>query len=196
MPGSSSNIAFMRQVTRAMETAGRGQIQTPKMSQDLSNTGSGIAAAFQPTLLSCSIPADSNAPEAGNMIHSLPPDSVTRDLLGLYFSNTGLLFPFIHEPSFFQEYDAMRSNTVPRVRRTWLGLLNIVLAMATSTSADPKKSPMVRRNESDVFYQRAYELCKKQMLRGANLETGTQAVKSHCLEYLIDVDSMQSSICS
>ena len=170
----------MRQITRAMEVAGRGQIQTPKMSQDLSHTDSGTATAgTQPAWLQYSFPSNSGAPDAGNMIYSLPPDSVTRELLGLYFSNTGLLFPFIHEPSFFQEYNAMRSDTVPHVRRTWLGLLNIVLAMATSTSADPQISPMVRRKESDVFYERAYELCKKQMLRGANLETGTQAVKLH-----------------
>ena len=169
----------MRQVTRAMETAGRGQFQTPKMSQDLSHTDNGTATASEAALLPRSIPSNSSAPETRNKFYSLPPDNVTRELLGLYFSNTGLLFPFIHEISFFQEYDALRCNAVPRVRRTWLGLLNMVLAMATSTSVDPGKSPTVRRKESDAFYQRAYELCKRQMLRGANLETGKWAVRSY-----------------
>ena len=162
-----------------METAGRGQFQTPKMSQDLSHTNDGTATAAESVFLPRSTHSMSSAPETGNKIYSLPPDDVTRELLGLYFSNTGLLFPFIHETSFLQEYDALRRNAVPHVRRTWLGLLNMVLAMASSTSVDPKKSPIVRRKESDAFYQRAYELCKRQMLRGANLETGKWAVRSY-----------------
>ena len=172
MPGSTSNIAFMRHITRAMEATGHGQLHTPNASEDLAHIDNGIVSVSRPASPPGSSPSRLNTFEAGRSIHILPPDNETRDLLRLYFSNTGLLFPFIHETSFFQEYEAMRSETVPRVRRTWLGLLNMVLAMATITSADPEKSSTVRRKESDVFYQRALELCKRQMLRGASLETG------------------------
>ncbi|KAL2353853.1 fungal-specific transcription factor domain-containing protein, partial [Cryomyces antarcticus] len=169
--GSSSNIAFMRRITRAMKAAGRVQLHTPNMSEDLSHIDNGVVSVSRPASLPGSSPPESKALEASRRIHNLPPEHETRDLLRRYFSNTGLLFPFIHEVSFFQEYEAMQSEPVPKVRRTWLGLLNMVLAMATSTLADPEKSSTVRRKESDVFYQRAYELCKGQILQGASLET-------------------------
>jgi Fungal specific transcription factor domain len=168
----------MRHITRAMEATGRGQLQTPNMSEDLSHIDNGIVSVSRQVSVPGFSPPESRVLEAGKAIHGLPPDNETRDLLRRYFSNTGLLFPFIHESSFIQEYDAMRSETIPRVRRTWLGLLNMVLAMATSTSADPEKSSTVRRKESDVFYQRGYELCKRQVLRGASLETGWWPVRS------------------
>lgn len=162
----------MRHITRAMEATGRGQLHTPSMTEEISHIDNGIVSVSRPASLPGASPAVTKVPEAGRGIYYLPPDNETRDLLRCYFSNTGLLFPFIHEPTFFQEYDAMRSERFLRVRRTWLGLLNMVLAMASSTWADSKKSAGVRRREADVFYQRAYELCRRQMLRGASLETG------------------------
>jgi hypothetical protein len=173
--GSSSNIAFMRHITRSMEATGRGQLHTPSMNEDLSHIDNGIVSVSRPVSLPSSSPPQTKFLEAGRGIYCLPPDNETRDLLRRYFSNTGLLFPFIHEPTFFQEYEDMRSETIPKVRRTWLGLLNMVLAMASSTSADFERPAAVRRRESDVFYQRAHELCRRQMLRGASLETGMWA---------------------
>ena len=162
----------MRYITRAMDAAGRGQLHAPNMSEDLSHIDNGIVSVSRPASLPGSTPPQIKASEAGKRIHILPPENETRVLLRRYFSNTGLLYPFIHEISFLQEYETMQSEPSPKVRRTWLGLLNMVLAMATGTSADSEKSSTVRRDESDVFYQRAYELCKRQMLRGASLETG------------------------
>lgn len=105
-------------------------------------------------------------------IYHLPSEFETRELMRRYFSNTGLLFPYIHEPTFLETYELMKADNFTQVRRTWLGLLNMILAMASSTSASSDKSSTNLRLESDVFYQRAYELCKRQMLRGTSLETG------------------------
>lgn len=163
----------MRHITRAMEATGHGQLHTPITNEDVSHIDNGIVSVSRPVSPPGSSPPQPRFLEAGRGIYCLPPDNDTRDLLSRYFSNTGLLFPFIHEPSFLQEYEAMRSETAPKVRRTWLGLLNMVLAMASSTSADSEKPAAERRRESDIFYQRAYELCRRQMLRGASLETGT-----------------------
>lgn len=59
-----------------------------------------------------------------------------------------------------------------RVRRTWLGLLNMVLAMATIAAIPGSASADARIKESDVFYQRGVGLCGSEILRGTTLEVG------------------------
>lgn len=58
------------------------------------------------------------------------------------------------------------------VRRTWLGLLNMILAMATITAVPDGSKADTRIAESDVFYQRGLGLCGSEILRGATLEVG------------------------
>lgn len=59
-----------------------------------------------------------------------------------------------------------------KVRRTWLGLLNMILAMATITRAPGNADADTRISESDVFYQRGLALCGSEILRGTTLEVG------------------------
>ena len=102
-------------------------------------------------------------------LYTLPPENETLDLLLQYFSDTGLLFPYIHKETFLETYAEMRQKT--QIRRTWLGLLNIVLALATSTRRGGLSAEK-RAEESDVYYRRAFGLCDKQMMRGTSLEVG------------------------
>jgi len=115
-------------------------------------------------------PRDRNDNVGANL---LPPHAETLELIRAYFSNTGLLFPFIHEETFLATYEEMRSqNFTAKLRRTWLGLLNMILAMAVCTTGWAEDTAKYRAEQSDVFYRRAKELCKTQMLRGTTLETG------------------------
>lgn len=103
----------------------------------------------------------------------LPSEAVTRELIAQYFSNTGLLYPYIHEPSFFKEYDELVANGFKKARRTWLALLHIVLAMSSSTLVVDTKEERQKRNlESSLFYARAVKLCDLQTLQVTSLETG------------------------
>jgi hypothetical protein len=45
----------------------------------------------------------------------------------------GLLFPYIYPPVFLETYHQMVQENFTGVRRTWLGLLNMILAMSTIT---------------------------------------------------------------
>jgi len=105
-------------------------------------------------------------------IYILPPELKTRDLITRYFSNTGLLFPYLHEQAFLETYDQMKNDNFKRVRRTWLGLLNMVLALATSTTVQSDLTAKIRAADSDVYYERALQLCEKQLMRGTSLEVG------------------------
>lgn len=103
----------------------------------------------------------------------LPPDHETQRLLRCYFSNTGMLFPFIHEQSFFETYDRVRSDNFRKdVRRTWLGLLNMILAMAVCTASWADESASEQFQQSEIYFRRGQELCKSQILRGTTLEMG------------------------
>ncbi|KUM58158.1 hypothetical protein ACN42_g9007 [Penicillium freii] len=56
-----------------------------------------------------------------------------------------------------------------KIRRTWLGLLNMMLAMVKITA--PSEEPAEQRiAAADVFYKRALGLCGKEMLRGTTVE--------------------------
>lgn len=103
----------------------------------------------------------------------LPPPRETLRLIDDYFSNTGLLFPFVQSDDFLATYHKVAATNFTKVRRSWLGLLNMILAMATSTGYPSEMSYEQRRVESTVFYQRAMMLCEKQIRFGASLETGT-----------------------
>ena len=109
-------------------------------------------------------------------IYILPPEIITRDLITRYFSNTGLLFPYLHEQAFLETYAQMKNDKFQKVRRTWLGLLNMVLALATSTTVQSNLAAKKRAVDSDVYYQRALQLCEKQLMRGTSLEVGTWLV--------------------
>ena len=133
----------------------------------------GIVSASRPASPASTQSTTARNAELKVAIYHLPSETETRALMRGYFSNTGLLFPYIHEPTFLETYEHMKADNFKQVRRTWLGLLNMILAMASSTSAcSDESTTKTRLQESEVFYQRAHELCKRQMIRGSSLETG------------------------
>lgn len=109
---------------------------------------------------------------AGANIYALPSEERTWSLIQQYFLKTGQLLPFIHEPSFCKTYLQMKNERFRAVRRTWLGLLNIILAIAASLSAKDDIPVDKRIQESDIYYQRANGLCDRDSKRNASLEMG------------------------
>lgn len=113
----------------------------------------------------------------GTLEHSLdylhlPPDGEMDALVLHFFSDTGALFPFVHGPSFKETYELVKRNSFRRARRSWLGLLNAILAMATVTSASWNVTAADRAAKAEVYYMRAKVLCLDQMLHNGSLETG------------------------
>ncbi|KZN90865.1 putative transcriptional regulatory protein [Penicillium chrysogenum] len=156
--GPSSNIAFLRHLSSAIVQP--GYFPSPGAAEG------GFVNASRP----------SSPPQRGqdrrmqvNMF-ALPPQANTLELIKRYFSNTGLLFPYIYPPVFLDTYHQMTRENFNGVRRTWLGLLNMVLAMATVTAIPGSASADARIKESDVFYQRGLGLCGSEILRGTTLE--------------------------
>ena len=105
-------------------------------------------------------------------IYALPSETVTRSLIARYFGDTGLLFPYLDEQAFMDNYNEIKANNFTKIRRSWLGLLNMIMAMATSTTINSSLSAEQRAQDSDVYYQRGAGLCEKQIMRGTSLEVG------------------------
>jgi len=69
-------------------------------------------------------------------------------------------------------YEEMKHSNFKKVRRTWLALLNIIMALATSTVVEIGLSCEKRIRDSEVYYQRAIGLCGMQITCGVSIETG------------------------
>ncbi|KAL7894090.1 fungal-specific transcription factor domain-containing protein [Trichoderma sp. SZMC 28014] len=170
--GPSSNIAFMRYISRAILQAKSGDeladVLTPtdQRHSGIVNVSKSRPPSPEPT------PGKTNnlMRDAGVNIYALPSEERTWSLIQQYFHKTGQLLPFIHEPSFCKTYLQMKNERFRAVRRTWLGLLNIILAIAASLSAKDDIPVDKRIQESDIYYQRANGLCDRDSKRNASLE--------------------------
>ncbi|CAH0021927.1 unnamed protein product [Clonostachys rhizophaga] len=170
--GPSSNIAFMRHIFRAMSKKGiTSQGRSPDSPLNIGAYQASMISVPQP-VSSLSVQEQNGELENAVQANILPPEEETEKLIRSYFSNTGLLFPFIHEDTFLATYNRMRDQHYrANIRRTWLGLLNMIVAMAICTSQWAEDGTEYRTDQSDVYYRRARELCKTQMMRGTTLET-------------------------
>ncbi|KAF2453197.1 fungal-specific transcription factor domain-containing protein [Lineolata rhizophorae] len=173
--GPSSNISFLRHIRRAVERARKTDApwapQTPQATQHLD--GAIIRSMPPPSSPIAHSKSESISSNQGQLnLYALPPDTHIRALLQSYFNNTGFLFPYLHKETFLQTFEQTRGQNPKSIRKTWLGLLNVVLALATTTKVQlqPEMKAQQRMEESEVFYHRAFGLCQSQMLRGTSVE--------------------------
>ncbi|GKZ27604.1 hypothetical protein AbraCBS73388_005129 [Aspergillus brasiliensis] len=166
--GPSSNIAFLRHLSRAVShrEINQNEINTPRLDQ-IAYDGGVISATRPPSPLSGCTPTAGRPGLVTNP--ALPSSEETLRLIRRFFYETGLLFPYIHAPTFLETYDEFKNNA-KKVRRTWLGLLSIMLAMAKVTGVSGHAPAETRIQESTVYYRQALNLCRGEMLRGTTLE--------------------------
>jgi hypothetical protein len=111
----------------------------------------------------------------------VPSSGDTLELINLYFNVTGELFPFIHKQEFLDAYYAAAASDFRTANRTWLGLLYMILAMATSVKSDSHVDILQRSADSDVFYQRARAVCETNVRVALSLENGKSSALHSCV---------------
>jgi hypothetical protein len=173
--GPSSNIAFLGNISRAV--ARLSHASEPWRPSPAAHVSAGFTGSF----FNISRPSSPHPMTSGPIleainIYTLPPDSVSRDLLGRYFSNTGLLFPYVHEQSFMATFDQASRDSFKGVRRSWLALLNIIFAHAVVHQLDPSITPrrvgvstIESSKESEIYYRKASGLCSQQVANGTGI---------------------------
>ncbi|KAL7269437.1 hypothetical protein RUND412_007901 [Rhizina undulata] len=168
--GPSSNIAFIGHVTRALATSVSVTAAFPK---DLRHTESSMdsSSSLALSLHSSSLPGEFDVRPASVNIYVLPPQKRTLHFIDLYFQNTNILFPYLHQPSFLETYHEALKDNFSKVRRTWLALLNLVMAMGSRASTESDVSTEEKYKTAEVFYQRGFGLCKEHLLKLASLDS-------------------------
>lgn len=172
--GPTSNTAFMRHTSAAAKRVSDAFQPRPQHHtlERLRMEGSFMHTAQ----VSSSVRPRLSASQAHKVdIYALPSHEEALQLLDQYFRGTGLVFPYLDEDTFLAAYAEARLSGFRTTRKTWLGLLNIVLALATTTSLRSDIVAETRFERSDVYYRRAVGLCEKQMMRGTSLEIGKNA---------------------
>jgi hypothetical protein len=166
--GESSNIKFTQLLLRGIAAVHQTSPAVPSALDRDSALGESIITSVPqsqpyPVAAASTSPLDSS-PTA------LPPIEEMDALLDIYFDTAGLVFPFIHEETMRNTYTECRLNGFTRARRTWLGTLNMMFAMASSFDRDYVASAKKRFERSNVFYKRALELCGELSKRVISLE--------------------------
>ncbi|EFQ34336.1 fungal specific transcription factor domain-containing protein [Colletotrichum graminicola M1.001] len=171
--GPSSNIAFMRIIRRTLDHLLRQTQRTQEgvtSSTPLQNTEQHVLAVSR----SQSPIDDSFDPrklETASEASRLPPEDEVIRLVRQYFGDAGILFPYIHEESFWKAFAYYRSIGMRNARHSWLALLNIIIAVAHSTTSSANIGLGDRQAISDVHYRRAKSLFMTEMMTGSNLES-------------------------
>lgn len=102
-------------------------------------------------------------------IFGLPSTRVIMELVDRFFSGTGMLFPYIYKKSVYDEIAKLRPPSFGGVRRSWLCLLNAIMALAIAlTPTEDKRRE--RFAKADTFLQRALKLLPDVALQPANIE--------------------------
>ncbi|KAG6355111.1 hypothetical protein INS49_004192 [Diaporthe citri] len=175
--GPSSNIAFTRNIRRALSTLLSQSLaqrshrvgSSDRPSLDVSRPQTPHKEAARPAAEEAGSWAGSSGPR--NDCLSLPPDDEMDALVVRFLRDTGALFPFVHPHTFMETCRHTKSIGFRRSRRSWLGLLNSILAMSIFTSGSWSSTAMGRGAKAEVFFTRAKALCLDQMLSGSSLET-------------------------
>ncbi|OQU98968.1 Fungal specific transcription factor domain-containing protein [Cladophialophora immunda] len=160
--GLSSNSAFFGHITRLLESTMTTATQRNAPSQALTTN--------------LSRPASPPAPprrqvEKRPNPYILPAREDILKMIESFFSVTGMFFPFIHKRSVINTLEELDINNFRGVRKSWLCLLNAIMAIGLSLGDGQGISRKHRELESDVYFQRALILSPWTLSNTTNLET-------------------------
>ncbi|KAF2755031.1 hypothetical protein EJ05DRAFT_503342 [Pseudovirgaria hyperparasitica] len=186
--GPSSNIAFLRHIAKAVGKVKKAPNQLPTpASVESDNLDGGVLEIQRP-----GSPIRQVFHTQRIDVFTLPSNQETLGYIERYFDDPGFLYPFLHKPTFLATYHEMRKRDPREVPRTWLGLLNVVMTMATATKQpfDRNSSNSEERfKEAEKFFKRGMMLCQRPMMRGTSVE-----VVQFCLLASMYLQGSQKSI--
>lgn len=171
--GGSSNINFTRLLLKAVNNIrnpARRLGATVDQQHELSETNLAKASRSYTNPVAAS-------PDTGpKAMTTLPPAQEMDRMLDVYFKTAGTVFPFIHEESMRKTYTTCKASNWTRVRRTFLGTLNVIFATIASADQDAIPSARERQERSNIFFKRATALCS---------ELSKQVISIEIVQYLV-----------
>ncbi|KAF5709070.1 transcription factor [Fusarium mundagurra] len=152
--GEASNINFTQLLLRALATVHGATPVAPSASNQASGPGDGVTADMS---LNKRAVSASDLATLESSPTALPAVQEMDNLMDIYFDTAGVVFPFICEDTMRKTYNECRNNGFTSARRTWLGTLSMIFALASCF-------------KSNVFYRRATALCGELSKRVVSLE--------------------------
>ena len=164
--GPSSNVAFLREVSRATTTM-VARVSPIRLRAIPSSTRPLVSRAPSPT-------ADQarGGKRLKGVIAQLPTEDRVLHLLELYFSDTGILYPFISEQHVRSGYNTVKEQNFVSITRPFLGLLSAIFAVAILVKADPSRNISQNTAEAEVYFHRGLCLASDCALQSTDIETG------------------------
>ncbi|CAG9988603.1 unnamed protein product [Clonostachys byssicola] len=170
--GPSSTVAFIKQIAGAVAAAS-SVASGPGPEDHILPSESRVNGE----LLRVSRPASPVTnpqvfPGASDIVdvYVLPPEAETLHLVSLFFRDTGMLFPYIHEQSALDGVKAVKRGGFGAARRSWLCLLNMILAFVTCISTQPNQPVEQSAADSNVYFKRAQKLSGNLTFKNVNIE--------------------------
>ncbi len=102
-------------------------------------------------------------------VYDLPPRWKIITLVNAFFARPGMLFPYVYKKWILHSLEQDASMQTPR--RSWLCLLNAIMAFSTILGDSSGISMEASFTEADAFLQRALQLLPDLSVETANLET-------------------------
>ena len=152
--GESSNINFTQLLLRAVASARNSAIEMPGTKGHTGSLNDGNVSGINHSQ------SQSNPPQSTETsMTSLPEVAEMNRLLDMYFNTCGVVFPFISEDATREIHAECLENGFQSTRRTWLGNLNMIFALATMLDRENLPSAKKRFERADLYYRRAVGLC-------------------------------------
>jgi hypothetical protein len=174
--GSSSNVDFTRLLLRVLNhirnSSMRRQGGTGLTSRSHCLDEGNMAKASR----SYANPVAASPGASPREMTTLPSSAEMDRMLNIYFDTAGCVFPFIHEESMRKTYQSCKENGWARVRRTFLGTLNVIFATVSSLDREVTPSARERQERANTFLKKATDLCG---------ELSKQVISLEIVQYLV-----------
>ncbi|KAI9370114.1 putative Zn(II)2Cys6 transcription factor [Aspergillus egyptiacus] len=168
--GESSNVSFLRFIIDSVRPPAE-TVLNPCCSNVGQPTGIPSDGAMDTALGN---PMTARSPLEGRQTSqrrsfTLPPKEEANALLALYFNTVNLMIPCIDEDSFRETYRQMQVDGLASVRRSWLGILSVIFALAINVTAPTSPTPELA-TRSQTYFTQALELMRPYILGRSSLE--------------------------
>jgi hypothetical protein len=126
-----------------------------------------------PSSLFCSESEDLAGPASEDDLYILPTYSSTILLVTIFFRGYGLMNPFLNDTTFLHTHvKELYEGTRQRPKASRLALLNMILAIASTTSVDSTHSVERWILLSKTFFKRARGLYAQDIFQSVDLDLG------------------------
>lgn len=103
--------------------------------------------------------------------YDLPPRLKINGLVNAFFARPGMLFPYIYKRWILDDLENTQKSPPGSMRRSWLCLLNAIMAFSTILGGSSGDSVDPLFTEAEAFLQRALQLLPDLAVETANFET-------------------------